>query len=453
MAACDALAMNVSYNVSGCTAAALGAAGASAEPSGDLWWLWQTMAATSCWAISDVICDACIRPATPAEPAPTDDIMTQAVTSATPPPKHIQRRRRPKPIADTGDDSDGEAGRQATSCSRTKLRAPHTPKMAGFRARPAPPGAADPVVPTSRPEVRTKGCKLTPEQNALVSGCVSLVVAAVAMLPCLGDDARNSSFVSWDMPMALASLGGCFHFSAYLLTLCAFSSVSSTVITPLMQLSAVWMLPFSTLAAAMGLGAFIRPVHLLALALICTGGFLPAAHGSLWMLTTRGFWRQRAIRFVMLGEFLVCCYNLILHQATFAGVNPSASSGGVGATLRFFLASRTANGLTCVLLFCSVPSLRREACAIHKVDPWFLSVSLLGESLSMLGVCLVTFSYASFYEPSVVNAVEGGLQQLFNLMFALLSYRVMGWGRAVEHVPVKCISFVMVATGLTLSAA
>ena len=31
------------------------------------------------------------------------------------------------------------------------------------------------------------------------------------------------------------------------------------------------------------------------------------------------------------------------------------------------------------------------------------------------------FSYSSFYEPSVVNAAEGGLQQLFNLLLAVLS--------------------------------
>ena len=35
------------------------------------------------------------------------------------------------------------------------------------------------------------------------------------------------------------------------------------------------------------------------------------------------------------------------------------------------------------------------------------------------GICLATFSYSSFYEPSVVNAAEGGLQQLLNLIFAV----------------------------------
>jgi len=63
----------------------------------------------------------------------------------------------------------------------------------------------------------------------------------------------------------------------------------------------------------------------------------------------------------------------------------------------------------------------------------------------------VTFSYSSFYEPSVVNAAEGGLQQLFNLLFALTSRHLLGWGREVEQLRVKCISFALVAVGLMMS--
>merc|ERR1719491_2378906 len=98
------------------------------------------------------------------------------------------------------------------------------------------------------------------------------------------------SFYLPDKSGCLASIGGSFHFLAYLATLCAFRSASSTVITPLMQLSAVWMLPFSTLAAVLGFAAFIRPMHLIAVLLICAGGFLPAAQGSLSELVSRRFW-------------------------------------------------------------------------------------------------------------------------------------------------------------------
>jgi len=42
------------------------------------------------------------------------------------------------------------------------------------------------------------------------------------------------------------------------------SITASEVITPLMQLSALWMLPFSTSAATLGFAPVIRPLHLVA---------------------------------------------------------------------------------------------------------------------------------------------------------------------------------------------
>merc|ERR1719454_2543498 len=103
------------------------------------------------------------------------------------------------------------------------------------------------------------------------------------------------------------------------------------------------------------------------------------------------------------------------------------------------------NGLSCLGLFTAVPSLRKQALALGSVGPAFFASALLGECLSTLGVCLVTFSYSSFYEPSVVNAVEGGLQQLFNLLFALVTHRLLGIGPGVDQITVKVISFVLVA--------
>jgi len=316
--------------------------------------------------------------------------------------------------------------------------------------------------------------RLTPEQNALISGCVSMLTVAVAvgMLGMGTEEDESQVVVTHDIcRLIAAAVGGCVHFTAYLVTLCAFSSASSTVITPLMQLSAVWMLPFSTAAAALGFATFIRPVHLLSVVLICAGGFLPAADGCLSLLASRRFWKQRAVRLVILGELLVCCYNVILHQATFqnpggAVENGSAAATGVGlegdnvgisvsnsGTLRFFLVSRAANGLTCMALFLFLPRLRRHIWGLGRVAPCFLLTAFAGECLSMVGVGLVTFSYSSFYEPSVVNAAEGGLQQLFNLLFALTSRHVLGMGREVDQVSTKCVSFALVAAGLTLSTA
>ncbi|CAJ1416420.1 unnamed protein product [Effrenium voratum] len=247
--------------------------------------------------------------------------------------------------------------------------------------------------------------------------------------------------------LALAGAGGFFHFTAYLCTLCAFTSASSTVITPLMQLSALWMLPFSTSAAFVGFAPVIRPLHLFAVLLICAGGFLPAADGCLSSVATGKFWQQQAVRYVVCGELLICCYNVILHQATFEGQDSEATH-----PLQFFLASRVFNGLTCAVLFLAIPSLRQHLWALRKVKRRFFATAFLGEGLSMtIGVCLVTFSYSGFYEPSVVNAVEGGLQQLFNLIFAVISHRLLGVGPGVEQVPVKLVSLLLVCAGLALT--
>jgi len=315
-------------------------------------------------------------------------------------------------------------------------------------------------VPVQKYPAAPRGERLTPEQNALVSGLVSLVVVLVtsgnrsylggASPPLWGNGSFSNDVFQPDLLAAMALLGGCFHFTAYLVTLSAYGAASSTIITPLMQLSAVWMLPLSISTATIGLAGFIRPIHVAAIVLICAGGFLPAADGSLSTLATKSFWKQRAVRYVALGELLICCYNIILHQATY-GTQDDGDSGAHGSSARFFLVSRLANGSTCLLLFLALPSLRGHLYGMGQVGRRFLLTAVFGECLSLAGVCLVTFSYSSFYEPSVVNAVEGGLQQLLNLLFALLSSKLLGWGRDVSQVPIKILSLTLVTAGLTLT--
>jgi len=401
---------------------------ADATSTADLTWLWRTLAATSCWAISDVICDGCIRPAS-----------ADAAGSAR------EKEDRPGPM---------------TPDSSSRMAAPtKVSKASGARQRKSSVNrkekqvASNQEVLEQRPPVAPGGERLTPEQNALVSGLVALVVVLVnsgGVSSYVGGPSRplwgSESMSEPDLLAAMALLGGCFHFTAYLATLSAFGAASSTVITPLMQLSAVWMLPLSISTATIGLAGFIRPMHLAAIALICAGGFLPAADGSLSTLATKGFWKQRAVRYVALGEFLICCYNIILHQATY-GAQDDDNSGSV----RFFLVSRLGNGLTCVLLFLALPRLRCHLYGMCQVGRGFLLTAVFGECLSLAGVCLVTFSYSEFYEPSVVNAVEGGLQQLLNLLFALLSSKLLGWGRDVSQVPIKILSLTLVTAGLTLT--
>jgi len=195
----------------------------------------------------------------------------------------------------------------------------------------------------------------------------------------------------------------------------------------------------------LGFSELIRLHHLGAVVLIFVGGFLPVAEGDMAAVLSAEFWCQPCVCNVLVGEVLVCFYNLLLHRMTFGG--------GTEAVLRFFVLSRLAAGSFCMLFFLGNPKLRREAKAMRSCRKRFVAVAAFGELISLLGVCIVTFSYACFYEPAVVNASEGGLQQIFNLVFAWLAHRLMpSCGRPVTQIGVKIVSFLLVAAGLFLTA-
>ena len=291
-----------------------------------------------------------------------------------------------------------------------------------------------------------EGGRLSPEQNALISGVISLLFAMI--LPFWYDKSiLTTSTLDWQVLTSV--LAGGLHFLAYCTTLMAFNSTSSTVITPLLQLSALWMLPMSALTSFVSETQLIHPVHLFAVLLIVVGGFLPAAEGNCSAFFTMRFWSQSCVIHCMLGEFLISLYNLLLHQSTY----DAADDKGLGA-VAFFVYSRIGNALTCFILYTFVPHLNASARSLLDVRVRFASVAFVGEFLSTCGVLIVTFGYSQFYEPSIVNAAEGGLQQLFNLLFAVAAERFMPSGissRKVDNLAIKLCSFAMVSAGLLLS--
>eukprot|EP00628_Pelagophyceae_sp_CCMP2097_P041041 CAMPEP_0184268920 /NCGR_PEP_ID=MMETSP0977-20130417/33580_1 /TAXON_ID=483370 /ORGANISM="non described non described, Strain CCMP2097" /LENGTH=165 /DNA_ID=CAMNT_0026574727 /DNA_START=27 /DNA_END=521 /DNA_ORIENTATION=+ len=81
--------------------------------------------------------------------------------------------------------------------------------------------------------------QLTPEQNAIISATVSLGACAVLVASRWRDEAFWRGVSARTAGIAVAAGG--VHFLAYAVELRAFRTASSTVITPLLQLSAVWM--------------------------------------------------------------------------------------------------------------------------------------------------------------------------------------------------------------------
>lgn len=407
-------------------------------------WLASTVSATVCWAFSDICSDVCINQ-----------------------------------NADVDEDKENARARNKAAKAKAKDAS---------KSKPAP---------TRR--------KLCGEEKAFISGAITLIFG------CLGGVGVDIRHVPLNSAL-LSVLAGMLHFVSYYYTLKAFNSAPSTMITPLLQLSAVFMLPMSALAAIWGFSdrPVISALHVQAVIFITVGGFLPLAEGDFSKFLRKEFWQHPALKSCLLAELLVCIYNMFLHHLTYDTNQEQVV---------FFL-SNLGNGLMCLLLWafslnkgtlvltngntsdsaakqqssdgrvsmCSTTTVTprksksdaelKSTLTVHsnssganapllvtngsssrslsssKVLPLgkrFVAIAVFGELLSLVGLWLGNMSYAHFYEPSVVNAAEGGLQQMFNLVFAMIMYRCMPTGRKITDVPVKLISFCLVSFGLFLS--
>ena len=204
--------------------------------------------------------------------------------------------------------------------------------------------------------------QLTPEQNAVVSASVAAAAGSALFMYQLKSKGATQTF---DRDTAVAMAAGAVHFCAYAVELRAFRTASSTVITPLLQLSAVWMTLVRVVqpVGADGLlnrsmdevmptdfyvaTAAMHPFHFAAIFLIFVGGFLPAAKGDVRKFGTCSFYKQEAVACCVIGELLICVYNALLHACTFKREDQAAS------VLRFFVASRAGNALGCLVAILS----------------------------------------------------------------------------------------------------
>ena len=297
-------------------------------------------------------------------------------------------------------------------------------------------------------EAEHKG--LTGEQSAFINVAVTSVfvivgfLAGVARLPTM--DTLPSLMVC-----------GCLHFLAYLLLLKAFEDASSTEITPLLQTSAVWVFIIQvlnntvhTLFFDSAEVEFIRPLHIIAFCLIIVGGFLPIAHGNLREMCQMSFWRNRVVLLCVTSELLVAAYSVILHQMTYDEDNEGGESMD---SAKFFIRSRMFASLCGVFCFTAIPSMRTSALTLLRTPALkhTAAIKALGDGLSIAGLVVAAVPYGSFYEPSIINAAEGGLQQMCNLCLATVLYRC-GFGRRVLYLRTKIISAIVVMIGLGLSS-
>jgi len=182
----------------------------------------------------------------------------------------------------------------------------------------------------------------------------------------------------------------------------------------------------------------ISIIHLQAVVFITVGGFLPLAEGDFSRFFKSSFWRNPVLLQCGFAELLVCIYNLNLHYLLYRTNHEEA----------VFSLSIFGNGLASLFLFFST---KDRIGTLRDVHPRYIAIALVGECASLLGLWLGNMSYARFYEPAVINAAEGGLQQLCNLVLAIGVFRYLPNGRKVTDLPTKVLSLTAVVFGLYLS--
>eukprot|EP01133_Synstelium_polycarpum_P008699 gene8699-10219_t len=306
--------------------------------------------------------------------------------------------------------------------------------------------------------------KLTGEQDSIVSGIVMLFCGFMLHLfygsAAVYDfytvpDAAAANFdiirIAPGIVFYAALISGVFQCFSLIYLLKSFESSSSTVIVPLMQLNSLFVLPIGIVLSFLStffpiLSTFhkiITPLHFIAFILIFIGGFYPAVEGE-WSQFNRSFWRQRAVRLVLLSDLLIAVYYVLVTFCT-------NESGGM-SSMSFLVISIYGNAITFLFLILFVAKFRRSAVAILYIRKKYVLLSALGEVLSITGYFFVSISYHRYYNGGVVSATEGALNQMFNLIAAILLKRFLNFGRDVKRIKEKVYSCVLVTIGLALTS-
>jgi len=297
-------------------------------------------------------------------------------------------------------------------------------------------------------ELKPKEAKLNGEQDAAISGLVMAIFGLFLHFGWVKEPIFDlSSEVVW-----LALIAGGFQCISLIYLLKAFENSSSTVIVPLMQLNAIFVLPFSLILTALSWQfeflsshhRMIKPLHLVAFSLIFFGGFYPASEGNLSRFFQKEFWKKKAVVQVLISDAMIALYYVLVSACT-------SESAGL-SELNFMVLSIWGNFFCFLALFVVVPTFRNNILAIGKIDNKFLLLSGLGEVLSISGYFSISFSYAWYYNSGVVSAAEGALNQFFNLILAIVFKKYFNFGRTVENIRSKLLSCVFVSIGLILAS-
>ncbi|KAJ1617036.1 hypothetical protein T492DRAFT_917982 [Pavlovales sp. CCMP2436] len=229
-----------------------------------------------------------------------------------------------------------------------------------------------------------------------------------------------------------AVLGGMLTLAHYFLLLKAFEGASSTVLLPLVQVASVATLIGSSVIAIFRHESWITLRHLSAYVLLFLGGVLPACEGQLQALLKPEFWRQSFVWCTILSELALGAHDLMLNACSYHGTAP-------GREVLLFACNKRLTAQLHALLLGTVPSK-------------LLALSLVSETLTIVGYYLASIAYSLFYQAAVVHTAEASMSQLLNLMIAYALHHIFAIGRAsaASGVRTKLVSFALVTIGLFL---
>jgi hypothetical protein len=299
---------------------------------------------------------------------------------------------------------------------------------------------------------------LQEERKGKLSGDQAAFVQAVAMLPCILVFHLLSSETMWmpnDPAWQLAVLSGFLNACATFMLCKAYEEAPSTVIVPLLQLTAVFVFVVSTIVTALApefpifaseAGAYLNFKDFLAYCVILIGGLYPAAQGNTGTFLDLRFWRQGFVVLLLFYDFLSALSYEIVELCTSVdlGMTPE----------RFMITSSYSGVLFYAIFFLSLSHLRLEALGVRYALPKYVMMCGLAEFCNWFALYLATLAYHLHQvNVSIINAGEVATNQIMNLVtaYGLLFLFKFGRTESVAHMRTKILSCGLVTSGIILA--
>lgn len=294
--------------------------------------------------------------------------------------------------------------------------------------------------------------KLTGEQSAIVSGVTMLMCVMTMHL------VTSNAALAWDTSLWwLSAIAGVLNGFAYILLFKAYETAPSTVIIPLMQLTAIMMLITSTVVALIAPyfpsllsveeNDFLTMRECIAYVIILVGALYPAAQGNFSQFLLPTFWNQPYVIFILCNDFLVA----IVYECM--GIATSEHLGGTPE--QFIIVSSYASALTMISVFLFNERMRRHVVSLKFVRSKYMCICVVSEVLNWAAYWFATYAYKCHEANiSIVGAAEVALNQVVNLAIALLMKVTVDVGRdsAIEGLPSKLLSCLFITAGIIFTS-